>query len=495
MTSCHVDAKDTATSMRRQSFLALFLLLLLESQRISSFTTTSRTERLIANSWKLLSAAATSSSSNDVVNSNNNNNNGDDGVRFVFAPVFLRHLQNTELPADYSRPWTEEKTKAMAGALGAAAVLGVGGELALYNAFHLEKVGLLLGAVGAALVWNAMGGADTEAPLNGGYDAKLIADKPTRLQRILDYLDNNNNNNLEAPNLLRLEEESDESSAATSSLSLLHPQVMDHVLQVHDRDYVELLRTKCESTDRPVRLSPFYARTLVDNYSFEASLAAVSGWMNAVDSVAGGDKVLSFCLTRPPSHHACRAKGMGGCLLNSVAVAAHYALDIQAATRVGILDIDAHHGNGVAHCVQDNPDIVFVSIHEEYTPTNMFNNDADRSDEDPRSPYAEDVGPLGNLCNLNLPARSSWTQYEPLLQTALDKKLGDCDLLLVAAGFDAMTVDWSSSLRLEPDDYQSIGRMIHQRFQHRVVMGLEGGYAYDDLPKALVQLVQPWQQV
>ena len=56
---------------------------------------------------------------------------------------------------------------------------------------------------------------------------------------------------------------------------------------------------------------------------------------------------------------------MGGCLLNSVAISAFYALKkLSGKGKVGILDIDAHHGNGIAHCVQDEERIRYASIHE-----------------------------------------------------------------------------------------------------------------------------------
>ena len=392
---------------------------------------------------------------------------------------------------DYSRPWTETKTKAAAGAVVVAGTLGYGTEMLLYHLFDIEKVGLLVGAVAAALTWDALGGVDKETPLNGGYDSKLIADKPSRLQAVLDFLNE--------PRQQTIDKMKVTSEAATVTASDgLHPQTMDMVLKVHDASYVEALRTKCASTDRPIRLNPTYSRTLVDQYSFDAALAAASSWMVAVDNAThDNDETLSapltFCLTRPPSHHACRAKGMGGCLLNSVAIAAFYALESGQAKRVGILDVDAHHGNGIAHCVQDEPRISFVSIHEEVPKdgSSIFNS-RERKEDDPRSSTDDDRGPLGNIRNLNLAPRSGWTEYQPNAQEALTFLRKDCDLLLVAAGFDAMEADWSSSLRLRCEDYACLGRMIQDAFGTRVVMGLEGGYARQAMPEAMKNLVEAW---
>ena len=69
-------------------------------------------------------------------------------------------------------------------------------------------------------------------------------------------------------------------------------------------------------------------------------------------------------------------------------------------------------------------------------------------------------------------------------------------VLILAAGFDALEVDATSGLKLQKEDFREIGRILHHKFGNRVAMGLEGGYAWQDgaLGEAVVQLVQPWAE-
>jgi len=58
---------------------------------------------------------------------------------FQFSASSLRHLADIELPSDYSRPWTMEKTKALASAFALGSIFGYTGEVAMYNLFEAEK--------------------------------------------------------------------------------------------------------------------------------------------------------------------------------------------------------------------------------------------------------------------------------------------------------------------------------------------------------------------
>jgi len=399
---------------------------------------------------------------------------------YLFSPSSLDHLKNTELEDDYSRPWTKTKVQALATALATGTVLGAAGEFVIQNLLDVEKSFVLWGGLGTALGWFLGGGqqvAQDEKPINGGYDRKLIADRPERLRSVLKVLEERNKQ-------VQTRNQKDLSLAKTFAE------------KVHTREYLSQLETKCQSADRPERLSPTYSRTLIDQYSYDAALQAASDWMASVDAALQG-RFPVFALVRPPSHHACQGKGMGGCLLNSAAIAATYALEQPGVQSVAILDVDAHHGNGIAHCIEANPAIRYCSLHEDLS--SAFLGRSPNDPDDPRSPSTNDRGPLGNILNVNLPPSTTW---ENGYRAALEEKAlpflleAKPDLLLVAAGFDALEADLTSKLMLQPDDFESMAAILKDNFGERVACGLEGGYCWQngELMDAVDSFMKPWRR-
>ena len=64
------------------------------------------------------------------------------------------------------------------------------------------------------------------------------------------------------------------------------------------------------------------------------------------------------------THHAYANKGSGFCVFNDAVVAARHLQNDQK-TRVAIIDLDVHQGNGTASICQDDPSIFTLSMHGE----------------------------------------------------------------------------------------------------------------------------------
>ncbi|HRK37312.1 MAG TPA: histone deacetylase family protein [Burkholderiaceae bacterium] len=176
----------------------------------------------------------------------------------------------------------------------------------------------------------------------------------------------------------------------------------------------------------------------------------------------------ALALTRPPGHHA-GPDFMGGyCFLNNAAVAAQTLLD-GGCTRVAVLDVDYHHGNGTQTIFYERADVLTVSIHG-----------------DPATEYpfylghADEVGAgAGEGFNLNLPlSRGSGadTWFEAL-DTALARiHAYQPQACVVPLGLDTFAGDPISGFRLQSADYLSMGRRLAS-LNLPTVFTFEGGYA------------------
>ena len=202
--------------------------------------------------------------------------------------------------------------------------------------------------------------------------------------------------------------------------------------------------------------------TILNPASWSAVLGATGAVLAAVDHAHGG-RGHGFAAVRPPGHHALAGKGMGFCLVNNVVVGARHAQRAGRA-RVLIIDWDVHHGNGTQALMETDPALRYVSLHQHpwYPGTGM----------------ADERG-VGNVFNVprgpGLPA----SLYVSDLWAAIVAATADWDpdVVLVSAGFDAMTGDPLGGFTLEPEHYADLTVRVRERFPRTPIVGLlEGGY-------------------
>jgi len=63
------------------------------------------------------------------------------------------------------------------------------------------------------------------------------------------------------------------------------------------------------------------------------------------------------------THHAYADRGEGFCLLNDMAIAAHWLLERKLARKILIVDLDVHQGNGTAAIMQNESRVYTFSMH------------------------------------------------------------------------------------------------------------------------------------
>jgi acetoin utilization deacetylase AcuC-like enzyme len=239
---------------------------------------------------------------------------------------------------------------------------------------------------------------------------------------------------------------------------------------------------------RPLALSRIDAR--IGAHSFDASTPIAEGtwtsayWsvqtaLSALAAVQAGDPA-AFALCRPPGHHA-GADYMGGyCYLNAAAIVAR-AAQAGGHSRVAILDIDYHHGNGTQDIFFADGRVFFASLHADpATDYPYFWGHADETGEGEGA---------GTTLNFPLPRGTTLQPYLAALETALEVITRFAPgLLILSFGADTYEKDPISHFALARADYTRIAARIAALGLPTVIL-MEGGYAVEDLPANIAALL------
>jgi len=246
----------------------------------------------------------------------------------------------------------------------------------------------------------------------------------------------------------------------------------EQLTRVHPPEYVQAIRDAAPQKGT-VHLDP---DTAMNPFSLQAALRAAGAAVLATDLVLGGDAQAAFCSVRPPGHHACRARSMGFCIFNNVAVAAHHAFATHGLERVAIIDFDVHHGNGTEDIFEGDPRVLMASTFQH-----------------PFYPYSGTDAPASNMVNVPLPAGAGTKQFRAAVSANWIPALDEFrpELVIFSAGFDAHAEDDMAMLALTDQDYAWVTREVKavadRHANGRIVSMLEGGYALSALGRSVVQ--------
>ena len=141
---------------------------------------------------------------------------------------------------------------------------------------------------------------------------------------------------------------------------LLHPVVAikEDLLRVHDPDYVDLVFRLGASS------RPYDIETPVSPQILEAVMLIIGGAIEAGKSIFEGKGDRSVAVGCG-YHHAGRNYGGGFCLFNDIAVMVEYLRNKHGLKRVMIVDHDVHAGNGTSDIYYEDPNVLFVSLHQD----------------------------------------------------------------------------------------------------------------------------------
>ncbi len=214
--------------------------------------------------------------------------------------------------------------------------------------------------------------------------------------------------------------------------------------------------------------------------TYDTALLAAGGVIETARALMEGRIDNAFCAVRPPGHHAERDQAMGFCYFNNVAVTARYLQAEWGIERVGIIDIDVHHGNGTQHIFEHDDTVFYYSIHQH--PSFAYPGTGREFEEG----QGDGLGFTKN--SPVLPGQSDndyRAQFEKDLLPAMDRFKPE--FILVSTGFDAHEDDDMSDIRLTSEGYTWIVKSLVQLAQQycggRLISVLEGGYCLPRLPE------------
>ncbi|MBP2076043.1 class II histone deacetylase [Oceanobacillus polygoni] len=220
--------------------------------------------------------------------------------------------------------------------------------------------------------------------------------------------------------------------------------------------------------------------------SYEIASLAVGGALTGVDEVMEGNVQNVYALTRPPGHHAEKDYGAGFCLFNNVAIAAKYAKEKYNLKKVMIIDWDVHHGNGTESSFYDDPDILFISLHQEFVfPAGRGN--------------VEDIGDgkgKGYNVNIPLPAGTGDEGYLLALKEIVVPIANQFkpELVLISAGQDASRFDPLGRMLMTAKGFAEMTKIIKRiadRYANgRIVACHEGGYSQAYVPFCTLKIIE-----
>jgi acetoin utilization protein AcuC len=97
---------------------------------------------------------------------------------------------------------------------------------------------------------------------------------------------------------------------------------------------------------------------------YEAAATVVGASLRAAEAILGGAARRGF-VPIAGLHHAGRDHAAGFCVFNDCGVVIELARKRHGLERIGYVDIDAHHGDGVFYGFEDDPGVIFADVHED----------------------------------------------------------------------------------------------------------------------------------
>jgi len=239
--------------------------------------------------------------------------------------------------------------------------------------------------------------------------------------------------------------------------NIFHPAPLDEkwILVTHDQDYwrrlsaLTLTPQEIRRTGFPLTKELVQREITIANGTLQCTMYARK--YGIAMNIAGG------------THHAFTDRGEGFCLLNDIAIAANYLLFERLASKILVVDLDVHQGNGTAQIFKNENRVFTFSMHGANNyPLIKEHSDLDIGLKD----YTTDDFYLTTL-DINL--RNLIQQVEP-------------DLIFYQSGVDILETDKLGRLSITREGCKQRDRMVLKTAHDNkipIVASMGGGYSPD----------------
>lgn len=228
---------------------------------------------------------------------------------------------------------------------------------------------------------------------------------------------------------------------------------LKYVLAVHDKTYVNDLLNLTLDPKAARKIGFPLSAELVER-ELRIANGTILGCEKAFDTgvafnIAGG------------THHAFSNRGEAFCMLNDQAIAAKYLLDKKLASKILIIDLDVHQGNGTAAIFQNNPNVFTFSVHGK---TNY--------------PFKKEVSDL----DIPLPDNTSDDEYLAIVNEYVPKLIEHekPDFIFYLSGVDILATDKLGKLGCTIEGCKKRDEIVFtncRKFEIPVQVSMGGGYS------------------
>ncbi len=258
------------------------------------------------------------------------------------------------------------------------------------------------------------------------------------------------------------------------AISPTHPEREERLLYTHDQlmeegifdlDEIEELRPMVATEEDIVKCHFCFPH--VQGVTTDSHLISAGGAIRAAKAVMEGEVERAFALVRPPGHHAMKSVhgNRGFCNINNEAIMIEYLRSVHGVTKIAIVDTDCHHGDGSQDIFWNDPDVLFISIHQ------------DGRTLYPGSGHIEELGgpgALGKTINIPLPPNTSDEGFLYAMEHIVMPILEDFkpEIVINSAGQDNHYSDPITNMNFSAMGYAKLNDMLKPD-----IAVLEGGYS------------------